>query len=1026
MMNLFSQKNKRLVSYLAFFFIWSNFYSQSTYFQQRVDYLIRVKLNDTAHSLSAFESLNYVNNSSVELTELYFHLWPNAYKNKSTALAKQLVLNGKTDFFYSTEAERGFIDSLDFKVNGKKVKWYYDSTHIDICRLILNDALSPGDSIQITTPFYVKIPDAKFSRLGHTEQAYYITQWYPKPAVFDNKGWHAMPYLNQGEFYSEFGSFDVSITLPENYVLAASGDRIEANEEEKFIGQRVAESELHLKNNSAFEFNSDFPKSSSKLKTIRFKQTKVHDFAWFADKRFYVLHNKLKLEETNQEVDTWIYFLHKNRQLWKDALPYVNDATKFYSSKLGAYPYNQVSAVDGNIAAGGGMEYPNITVIGEAGTAIELDMVITHEVGHNWFYGILANNERESPFMDEGLNSFYETRYLRAKYPNQSLAAFIGRNASFKLFGLSKIPFWKYHQISYYPSLRSHSDQAVLLPAIEFTETNYGACVYSKSAVVMDYLMEYMGETNFDKAMKIYYEAFKFKHPNANDLFKSLNQSSGLDLSRIQYHLFASTDKIDFKLKKVKKQSDGSYKLIVKNKTGVLVPFNISALKENEIVSTNWFDAFDKKRTLTIPPGDFDKLKIDGNEMLPDIGRSNNNIHTKGIFKHRKPAELNFMTRFEDPDKHTFNYLPVFGGNFYNGAELGIAVHNIGFYQKKFEYVLAPMFAFNTRSLVGFASANFNFYPKASFQQIELGAKIKSFAYDYFNTNTLNSNHGTSFSTMYLNYYKVAPYIAFEFKKRNAHSQLTQHLKYTMNHLFVDSVDYSQYNSFSTNGPVKKNTYSFVNQLSYQISNKRAIDPYSLSIELQHTARMAKVSATFHYQWFINKKNTVELRVFAGTFFSGDLSERSYYAFRGSGYNGWHDYLFDVNYAARNERNGFGFTQFTEKDGALNVWTPLAQSPYWLTSFNIKSPKIFKLPLKVFADIVACDGRSLNEDIVLWDAGINVALWKNVIDIYVPLLYSKDIKNTLDLNQVDFIHSIRFTFNIHKLDPKNIIQTSLF
>jgi hypothetical protein len=216
-----------------------------------------------------------------------------------------------------------------------------------------------------------------------------------------------------------------------------------------------------------------------------------------------------------------------------------------------------------------------------------------------------------------------------------------------------------------------------------------------------------------------------------------------------------------------------------------------------------------------------------------------------------------------------------------------------------------------------------------------------------------------------------------------------------------------------------------VNQINYDLNNRRAIDPLKLNLNLQQARGMVKVSGTFNYQITTSRTNFIDLRVFAGAFVSGN-SEKGYYAFRASGYNGWQDYLFEGNYLGRNERTGLAFNQFMEKDGNLKVWTPLGQSANWLASFNIKSPKFFKIPVKAFADIVMCDRLALNKDRVLWDAGLNLTLWQDFIEIYVPLIYNNDVRQTLELNNISFLNQIRFTFNIHKLDPKSIIQNSLF
>ena len=1020
-------KNRRFVFNIALFFNCYFLVAQKEYFQQRVDYKMEVRLHDDRHALSAYTEINYVNNSSEELSYIYFHLWPNAYRNNSTALAKQLQWQSKTDLLFSAPEERGYIDSLDFKVNGKSVKWEYDQEHIDICKLLLNEPLKAKDSVKITTPFYVKIPDAKFSRLGHTYQSYYITQWYPKPAVFDKFGWHPMPYLDQGEFYSEFGSFDVKIILPENYVVCATGDKVDVSEtEEAFVQTKLNETEKYLDGGTTPEQNPVSPESSKITKRLHFIQSNVHDFAWFADKRFLVMKGEIELPESKRKVDTWVYFTPKNSSLWKKAINYVNASTLFYSSLNGDYPYNQVSAVDGSIMAGGGMEYPNVTVIGEAYSDSELDMVITHEVGHNWFYGILGSNERDHPFLDEGLNSFYEMRYIRNKYPEEKLTEFIGRDTTFKLFGINKIPYWKYHELSFFKALRSATDQELALPATDFDEINYGSIVYSKSALVFDYIMDYMGEKNFDAAMRSYFQTYKFKHPNPNDLFNTLSTYSGKDLVDFRQHLVSSTDRIDYKIKSVKKNEEGGYTLSLKNKTGVNLPFNIYAYKDDKPVKVVWYDGFENKRKVTIAAADVDFFKIDGLEKMPDINRRNNVIKARGLFKKGKPLSLRFLSRVEDPTKTTLNYVPLAAGNFYNGVMLGMAFHNYSFYQKRFEYLVAPMYAFNTKSITGFAEFNLNLYPKKIVRQITLGAKTKTFSYDYYNSSFLNENLGTSFNDMYFNFYKIAPYIWLDLKKKDPTSLISQSITYSNNSLFTDSLDTRVFPTFAVSSPRKKTSYSFVNQLNYTLVNKRLIDPFSFYFDLQHTAGMAKVSGTLYYKISVGRRSNIDLRLFAGAFLAGNENERSYYAFRASGYNGWHDYLFESNFAARNERGGFGFTQFTEKDGALKVWTPLGQTAEWLTSLNVKSPKLFILPVKVFADVVVCDGRSLLDDAFLWDAGLNIVLWNEIVEIYLPLAYSADIRKTLDLNGVDFYHSIRFTFNIHKLAPKKTLQNNLF
>ena len=264
-----------------------NVFSQQTYWQQQVNYVIDVSLNDEDNTLDGFEKMEYINNSPDTLHYIYVHLWANAYKNDQTAFSEQLLKNDRTDFYFSDEEKRGYINRLDFKTADESIP-VEETKDIDIVKLLLPQPLAPKQTITISTPFHEKLPYL-FSRGGYYDQFYAITQWYPKAALYDKDGWHAMPYLDQGEFYNDFGKYKISITLPENYKLAATGV-LEQTEPGTVIKRAIKEEKQ--KNKKPF-----FPKkqkeetnipSSSKQTIYTYTADSVTDFAWFADKRFIV------------------------------------------------------------------------------------------------------------------------------------------------------------------------------------------------------------------------------------------------------------------------------------------------------------------------------------------------------------------------------------------------------------------------------------------------------------------------------------------------------------------------------------------------------------------------------------------------------------------------------------------------------------------------------------------------------------------------------------------------------------------
>jgi hypothetical protein len=573
-----------LVATFSLFLLFPSSLFSQEYFQQEVNYEIHVSLDDETHRLSASETIEYVNNSSSTLTFLWFHIWPNAYKDGKSALSKQMRQDNDLSLFFSKPSDRGWIDSLDFHVNGQKARMEIDLRNQDICRVFLNEPLEPGARITITTPFRVQIPKGIFSRLGHLGQAYQITQWYPKPAVFDKDGWHQMPYLGQGEFYSEFGTFDVHIKLPENYVVGATGDLVNGEKELAWLHEKVKTTE------AITEFNySDlsFPASSSNTKTLHYHQEKVHDFGWFADKRYHVLKGEVELPDSKRKVTTWAMFTNNEADLWKNAIEYLNDATYYYSLWVGDYPYQHVTAVDGVLSEGGGMEYPNVTIIGESGNAKTLEETIMHEVGHNWFYGLLGSNERDHPWMDEGLNSFIESRYMNRKYPQLKFREVYGGRKlidfGMKWAGVYRLDQKHVNEHAYRLAARANTDQAINLPSEEFTSLNYGSIVYAKTAFVFNYLMAHVGQEKMDQIMHTYYQQWKYKHPQPDDLKKLMTEVVGDSLPWFFDDVIGSNRKLDYSIAQIKK-ADGELKIKVRNVGKIAAPFPISGIHGKDTV----------------------------------------------------------------------------------------------------------------------------------------------------------------------------------------------------------------------------------------------------------------------------------------------------------------------------------------------------------------------------------------------------------------------------------------------------------
>lgn len=973
------------------------------YFQQEVNYTIDVKLNDTDNTLSAYEEFEYINNSNTAMDKIYIHLWPNAYKNTNTALARQLYDMNDMSLQYATEEERGWIDSLHFKIDGMDAKWEYHPEHIDIAILHLNSVLKPGEKIKVSTPFKVKIPSGSISRLGHIGESYQITQWYPKPAVFDQDGWHEMPYLTQGEFYSEYGSFDVSITLPENYVVGSTGD-LQTASEVVFLEEKVEATKKHYENN---KFGDDeFPASSETYKTIRYTQSNVHDFAWFADKRFEVLKGEVELPHSGRKVTTWAMFVPNHHEVWERSSEYLHDGIYYYSKWNGDYPYDQVTAVDGTISAGGGMEYPNVTVIGNTGSHLELEIVIVHEVGHNWFYGQLGSNERKHPWMDEGLNTLNEIRYIQTKYPkNERLSdMMMGIAERINLEHLSHLDL---NYISYNMSAEYGMDQPIELSADEYTAINYGTIVYSKTGLVFTYLKDYLGEEEFDKAMQAYYQKWEFKHPQAEDLEKAIEKSSGKKLDWFFDDIIQTTKQIDYKIAGVEKDEKG-FTVKVKNVGQVDCPVRVDAFRYGKPAETKWVEIGEK--SVYFEGATLDEFIIDSEEFMPDMNRNNNRWKDKGLFKRVEPLKLEFLFGDNEPEHWNNWYTPILGGNAYDKFMIGMLLHNQTLQKNKFEYTLAPMFSFGRKNISGFVDLNYAWVPEKNFRSITVGAMAKTFGNG-------RSVPVDSTADPVGTYYAIQPYVKFNIGKRSAKKYYTQDAKLQTAYVaelgnFYKNQTFGGYATY--NFTYKKRIHTFTASPRFDYYN------YLQTVGItETTGDLLNASLTLKYKiaYWPKKGKHVELRAYFGQnlFYNGTVNSR--YGMSLSGQSGTQDVLYEHWMLGRNETTGFYDNQRIENQGGFKSVSDSLTSTAMIFGSNF----IFEIPyvpFVIYADYGLLDQNGSIEMAYDFGAGIRFG---EAFGIYFPIVESQNMYHPA----MKYWNRIRFTMNLNGLRPGELIQKNL-
>ncbi|MFL2581894.1 MAG: M1 family metallopeptidase [Flavobacteriales bacterium] len=959
--------------------------SANAYWQQKVRYTIKVELVDSTHKLKAFEKVTYINNSPDTLSEMYFHLWPNAYQS-GTPLDKQIQEDGNTKLYFGDEKYMGFLDSTQFRVNGISVQLKKHSLGKEVAWFNLPSPLLPGDSIVISTPFQVKVPYGEISRLGHLDDSYQITQWYPKPAVYDKNGWNVMPYLSMGEFYSEYGQFDVAITLPKKYKLAATGN---------LIGTSIQE-------------NS---------RTESYSINNVHDFAWFADTSWIEETSSVILPNSGRKVKTYMKYRPEDSAVYRNSVQFVDSALYYYSLWVGDYPYDVCGAVDGGLTAGAGMEYPTITVLGGSENRAFHEEVTVHEVGHNWFYGILGSNERKNPWMDEGINSYYERRYYEEVKPKMNFYNFF---PVLKLLKYKPINQTEFHQYSYDYVNTRNIDQPPNLPANEYSSLNYGCVIYSKVAVCFNYLEKYLGKETFDNAMQDYFQTWKFKHPSPKDLRAIFEKYTNKNLNWFFDDLLKTSYPIDYKINYAGYSMDNKkFSVNVKNVGDVASPIVISGIKKGKVVNTVWYEGFFDTKELSFQNGDYDEMIIDYYHDIPEINRKNNRFSLFNFVGRIEPLEATRLYDFNKVDKTQVHFLPILGYNLHDNLQLGTLVSNLSIQEQKFRYLLMPQFSFGTNKLVGSAQFTYSIHPSEYFDKV--------------NINLIYKKQGLDLGIVPGQIEKSELGLNFLLKKKKARSKLKSNFEARLTNASV---------SFDRRESQMKNYITF----NFKAKNNRSINPYKANIQLQAFEQNWKLTTEFNYGLTINNRlQKIDIRGFAGCFLqslnanterfnltanngtlltSSDLENFTYST---------PDYLFDNTTYGRFITDGtsLGRQQIHIQDGGFKSGISTINSSIWIGSLNIVLPLPTKL-ISFYTDFGTTDRVWSNyaegtlTSPILYDYGFQLNLKRNHFEIYFPLGYSEAIMNDYEIaglgddpttpeNEFNYFRRIKFMFNMNIL-----------
>jgi hypothetical protein len=517
--------------------------AQNGYWQQHANYKMEVELTPANHQYTGKQTVVYTNNSPDTLRQVFLHLYPNAFQPGSMMDVRsqnmpdpdRRVGNRISNL---KENEIGFLRVNGLMQDGLPV--FYE-VHGTVLQAKPAHAILPGETTTFTLEFVGQVP-VQIRRSGRNNKEdidYTMTQWYPKMAAYDRHGWHPDQYIGR-EFYGVFGTFDVKITLPANYVVGGTGvlqnPEVDQNERSK------TEEKL----------------SQTKTKTWHFVAENVHDFAWAADPDF--VHEQFSL---SSGTNIHLYYNPKTAYVenWQKCRPDVEKFFAFMAEKFGAYAYPQFSLIQGG---DGGMEYPMCTMMLGSGKSYKgFFGLFVHEAAHNWFYGMLGSNEQRYPWMDEGFTSFAEEEAMNFIFKEGRYNPHLSASGSYKMADSLGIL------------------EPLATPADYFDRNMmYSLSAYSRGELFLMQLQYIVGEDAFWRGMQKFYTQWRFKHPTPEDFLKVLEDESGLQLDWFYSRWVYTIKATDYTLKSVETMGP-STRVIIENLGKRPMPVDVMVTLKN-------------------------------------------------------------------------------------------------------------------------------------------------------------------------------------------------------------------------------------------------------------------------------------------------------------------------------------------------------------------------------------------------------------------------------------------------------------
>ena len=590
------------------------------YWQNKADYQINASLNDVTNKVTGSVIITYKNNSPHTLSFLWLQLDQNLFNKQSRGQAR-MPLNSRSRYGDSKSNFNGGYNIASVKLVNENTAADYIITDTRMQIRLPKAMKGGGDVIKIKIDFAFEIPEYGADRCGILKtdngNIFAVAQWYPRMCVFDDvDGWNTLPYLGPGEFYLEYGDFDVNITAPASHIVVCSGDLLNetevltATQQSRMAQAKKSDKTVMIRTEAEVKDPSSRPTGTTL--TWHFKINNARDVAWASSKSFIWDAARINLPSGKTSLAISAYPAESSGQKgWSRATEYTKGSIENYSKRWFEYPYPAAVNVASNV---GGMEYPGIVFCGYKATTDGLFGVTDHEFGHTWFPMIVGSNERKYGWMDEGFNTFINT-----------LADDDFNNGEYKTE--------QTNMENTAPYMFGETSEPIFTTPDAMKETNIGNALYGKPGYGLELLRnEILGPDRFDYAFREYIKRWAYKHPTPWDFFRTMDNASGETLSWFWKAWFVENYKLDQAILSVKYEKDDAVNgaiVTIANLNQMAMPVNISYQTMSGIKGTLKLpvEVWNNTNTwkIKLPTSEaLKKVEIDAEKVFPDVDFANN------------------------------------------------------------------------------------------------------------------------------------------------------------------------------------------------------------------------------------------------------------------------------------------------------------------------------------------------------------------------------------------------------------------